>query len=153
MDDIEFRFELVKLDMSELQQSIRNYDSLLVQVKGWAVTVGLASTGFSVTSHKPAVAVLGVFATLTFWAIDSARRATQDRMIARAGNIERLFENGAVDDAMSDPRSRPRTVRSLVGVDRVEWIGGVLQSGRRVGTWALYLALGVIQVVVAAIVT
>ena len=38
MDEVAGRLELARAELSDLQQTIRHYDTILLQVKSWAIT-------------------------------------------------------------------------------------------------------------------
>jgi len=38
-DEFQYKFELLKQEMDNLQNGIRNYDGTLFTIKGWAITV------------------------------------------------------------------------------------------------------------------
>ena len=102
VDELAGRLELVKLELEQLQESIRSHDSIMFQVKGWAVTVGLATAGLALTLGRPAIAVLGALATVAFFSIEAHRKSVQSRFIDRCLEIERALVRGSLDQLARD---------------------------------------------------
>ena len=66
MEEEEARLALLQTELNAIQASLRNYDSILLQVKGWCVTTALAVGGFAIAYHKPALIFVGIGAVLGF---------------------------------------------------------------------------------------
>jgi hypothetical protein len=66
MEEEEARLALLQTELNAIQNSIRNFDSILLQIKGWCVTTSLAVGGFAVAYHKPALILVGLGAILGF---------------------------------------------------------------------------------------
>ena len=77
------RLALLQTELNSIQASIRNFDSMLFQIRGWCVTTALAAGGFAVAYHKPALILVGGGAVLGFFMINC-----QFRMFQR-GDIKR----------------------------------------------------------------
>lgn len=100
LDQTAARLELVRLEIEQHQQAIRTLDTIMFQIKGWAVTVGLASAGLTLTLQRSAIAVLAIFATVAFLAIDAQRKSVQRRSIDRCLEIERVLMSSSLVDAL-----------------------------------------------------
>ena len=59
MDEVEGRLELARTELSDLQQTIRHYDTILLQLKSWAITTAVAAGGFALNLTRPGIAMLG----------------------------------------------------------------------------------------------
>ncbi|WP_405056834.1 hypothetical protein OG474_29350 [Kribbella sp. NBC_01505] len=145
MDELSARFDLLKLELSELQQAIRAADTILFQVKGLAVTVALGSAGIGLTTDRPLAAGLGVISTAAFALIDAHRKVVQRRLSARSIEIEMAVASNKLSDILAPEsslhvpgmathltRSYPRRLRRL---------RDVLAQVARLQTSTLYVAL------------
>jgi hypothetical protein len=47
VDELAGRLELARAELSDLQQTIRHYDTILLQVKSWAIATAVAVGGFA----------------------------------------------------------------------------------------------------------
>ncbi|MEU4195137.1 hypothetical protein AB0E69_24775 [Kribbella sp. NPDC026611] len=143
MDEVSARFELVKLELVELQQAIRNYDAILFQVKGWAVTVGLATAGLAFTTHSRSPVLLGVFSSLAFLGIDAHRKSIQRRLVKRSMNLEQALRDAPIADALADRTNLavPGLAGSAASPGPTRVVGAVLREAVKPGTAMLYFAL------------
>lgn len=150
------RFELLKAEMSDLQQGIRNYDTIRTQIQGWAVTVGLAAGGLAMTANSPSAALLGVVSSLLFMVIDGHRRSVQRRLIDRVLVLEGAVNGGSLNEVLSSGVGIG--VPGIASYIRAETNSGAVRYFRvireicRLGTCALYVALCGILLLVAAMV-
>ena len=134
--------------MSELQQGIRACDSLIIQIKGWAVTVGLASAGLALTTDEPLAALLGIYAAITFWAVEAHRRALQHRMISRVMVLESALLRG-FPAGLGPPLQVPYLAHSMMQVSFGQRVGGTGRTAILAGVWGLYVAMIVLLLAVA----
>lgn len=154
MEEFSVRFELLKAEMADLQQGIRNYDTIRTQIQGWAVTVGLAAGGLALTANSPSAALLGVVSSVLFLAIDGHRRSAQRRLIDRVLLIEQALKGGSLKEVLS-----PGSGFEVPGLASHMSMGTsrgaaryfrIFKEVRRPGTWALYAALCCILLITAA---
>jgi hypothetical protein len=103
MDEMSGRLDLVRLEVEQLQASIRASDSIMFQIKGWAVTAAVSTAGVSLTLGKPGVALLGICACIAFSVIEAHRKAVQRRAILRSLEIERVLTSRPLAEAV-DPK-------------------------------------------------
>ena len=80
MDEVAGRLELARAELSDLQQTIRHYDTILLQVKSWAITTAVAAGGFALNLARPGIAMLGLLATAAFFLIDGVYRTYLKRL-------------------------------------------------------------------------
>lgn len=153
MDEIASRFELLKAEMVDLQQGIRNYDTIRTQIQGWAVTVGLAAAGLAMTARLPAAALLGIVSSVSFLIIDGHRRSVQRRLIERVIVIENALMNASLTEVL-----RPGSGLEVPGLARYITTNSyrerrrymhIIREVRRPGTWALYAALAGVLITTA----
>lgn len=150
MDELDARFELLRDELNQIQEGIRSHDQILVQIRGWAVTVGLAAGGFSLTSDSRAIALLGVFAAAAFWIIDSHRRMWQRRIRDRAKALEAGLRRGSIAEFLNSgdsgvPGIAHAMTKPALAVRWREFSRAAGQSS----TWTLYVALAAVLVVIA----
>lgn len=103
----DYQFELLKFELDTLQQGIRNYDSILFVIKGWAITIFSAVILFSAQVEKPIYLLLCVISTLLFWLLDGVFKAIQRAYTLRYNEIEKFLQ--------SDRFRKAFTKRSLDG--------------------------------------
>jgi len=72
---------------------MRNFDSILLQIKGWCVTTALAVGGFAVAYHKPALILVGQGAVLGFFMINCQFRVFQRGTLKRNRRIDAELKN------------------------------------------------------------
>jgi hypothetical protein len=92
------RLALLQTELNSLQNTIRAFDAMAFQIKGWCVTTALAVGGFAVVYHKLALLVVGLGAVLGFFIIESQIRMIQRAFISRNGQIaNELIDVGIMD--------------------------------------------------------
>lgn len=79
MTEEDARLELLKSELSSVHSSIQSLDTIVFQIKGWCVTAALAIGGFAVSSHTPALTLIGAAAVVGFFLVNC-----QFKMIQRA---------------------------------------------------------------------
>jgi len=144
MDELSARFELLKLELAELQAAIRNNDIIHFQIKGWAVTVALASAGFAFSTHVRSVALLGIVAAIIFSLFDSQRMLTQRSLIDRCRALETSVASRSIEAAISREAGLniPGLASSMIpSSDLLSNLKRVLAEARRPGHASLYVAL------------
>jgi hypothetical protein len=94
MDDGAARLALLQGELASIESSIRGFDAIAFQVKGWCVTTSLAIAGIAVTGHQQLI-LIGAGSVLGFWLLDSQNRSIQRVFIDRAKTIrENIRKNG-----------------------------------------------------------
>jgi hypothetical protein len=93
VEEEEARLALLQTELNAIQASIRNFDSILLQIKGWCVTTALAVGGFAVAYHKPALILVGLGAVLGFFMINCQFRVFQRGTVKRNRRIDSELKN------------------------------------------------------------
>ena len=93
MEEEEARLALLQTELNAIQGSLKNYDSILLQIKGWCVTTALAAAGFAVAYHKPALILVGIGAVLGFFMINCQFRIFQRAVNKRNHRIDSELKN------------------------------------------------------------
>jgi hypothetical protein len=83
MTEEEARLELLKTELNAVQSSIQSLDTIVFQIKGWCVTAALAIGGFAVSSHAPALTLVGLAAVLGFFLVNCQFKTIQRKFIRR----------------------------------------------------------------------
>jgi hypothetical protein len=96
MEEEEARLALLQTELNAIQASIRNFDSMLFQIRGWCVTTALAAGGFAVAYHKPALILVGGGAVLGFFMIHCQFRMFQRGDMKRNIRIDAELKNAGI---------------------------------------------------------
>jgi hypothetical protein len=118
MTEEDARLELLKTELNAVQSSIQNLDTIVFQIKGWCVTAALAIGGFAVSSHTPALALIGIAAVAGFFLVNC-----QFKMIQRAF-IKR-------NKAIADELRSVGIMQVLKGVGTLEIVGAAVPEFSR----------------------
>ncbi len=91
------RFELQKSlfekGFDQVQEQIIHLDGILFKIKGSAITVWVALMGWSFTSSKPEIALLGVVVIIGFWLLESLFKGTQIRYISVSSKLMQMVND------------------------------------------------------------
>ena len=93
MTEEDARLELLKTEINAIQSSIQNADTIVFQIKGWCVTAALAIGGFAVSSHTPALTLLGIVAVTGFFLVNCQYKTIQRAFIRRNNDIATEIKN------------------------------------------------------------
>jgi hypothetical protein len=88
-----FRLEILKQEIDNLQNNIRNYNGNLLIVKGWSITLNSAIMVYVVKENKPLILVASIMSTIIFWIFDAYIRRIQQFFISRYNKIEWFLKN------------------------------------------------------------
>jgi hypothetical protein len=77
------RAELLRQELSNLDENIRNYDEIRSKIKGWAVGATTATAGFAAARGRPGIYLAGVVALLGFWVLEAYARGIQRSFIRK----------------------------------------------------------------------
>ncbi|MBV9380972.1 MAG: hypothetical protein JOY82_06450 [Streptosporangiaceae bacterium] len=83
MTEEDARLELLKAELNALHSSIQSLDTIVFQIKGWCVTAALAIGGFAVSSHIPALTLIGMAAVAGFFLVNCQFKMIQRAFIRR----------------------------------------------------------------------
>jgi len=107
MDEEHARLALLQTELNNLRRTSLSMDAIIHQIKGWCVTTALAIGGFAVTSHKPALLIIGEGAIVGFFVINChfrmfqrtvyERNAAIDTELKQVGIMEVLKGAGSLD--------------------------------------------------------
>jgi hypothetical protein len=100
MDLFAYQLDLVKQEMDMLQNSIREYDSILFTIKGWAITLFSGIILFAIDKQTPSLYLFCIVSVLAFWLIDAFYKSTQNFLISRYRRIEELLRSPEFEEIM-----------------------------------------------------
>jgi uncharacterized membrane protein len=100
LDELTGRLDLVRLEIEQLQEGIRSHERTMFQIKGWAVTVGLAAAGAALTAQEPFMAILGIAALVAFLIVESHRLVVLRKAVVRCREIERVLTSRSLAEAL-----------------------------------------------------
>jgi hypothetical protein len=88
-----FRLEILKQEIDQLQQNIRNYNNSLVVIKGWSITIFSGLISFSIKDRNINILIIGIITCIMFWIFDASVRRVQQFFISRYNKIEWFLRN------------------------------------------------------------
>lgn len=91
MDAFEHEWQLLMKEIDILQNSIRSYDTILFQIKGWAITIFSGFVYFVAKEKEPIYLAFAAAAVVLFWALDSTYKSFQRGFIIRFNKIEHVL--------------------------------------------------------------
>jgi len=101
-DEFDHKFDLLKQEIDNLQNGIRNYDTILFTVKGWAITIFSAFVFFAVGKGRSVFLAFCALAIILFWLLDSIYRSIQRVYIRRYNDIERFLRSPEFAQAVQE---------------------------------------------------
>lgn len=151
-EDRQRLFSLATAELAMLQDAIRAYDSLIFQVKGWAITIAGVAAGIAAAQER-FVAVLGVFSALGFWVIEAHFKLLQRQFIVRSVTVEAALRQRPLDAAFASEAfltipgiSHELAQRNRPGWTRQSLYFEHLRSAARPSIAALYLGISLVEV-------
>jgi len=89
----EFRLGILKQEIVQLQNNIRNYNNFLIIVKGWSITIFSAILAYAIKESKSEILILSPVIVIMFWLFDAYLRRIQQFFISRYNKIEWFLRN------------------------------------------------------------
>ena len=83
----------MKTEINAIQSSIQNADTIIFQIKGWCVTAALAIGGFAVSSHTPALTLIGIIAVIGIFLVNCQYKTIQRAFIRRNNALATEIKN------------------------------------------------------------
>ncbi len=101
-DEFQYRYDLLKQEIDILQEGIRQYDSALFTIKGWAITIFSAFIFFAADKRQPSFLILCAISVTLFWLFDSTYRSIQRIYIRRYNEIEQFLKSIEFSQAIKE---------------------------------------------------
>jgi len=150
MAEEDARLELLKTELNSVDNSIRSLDAIVFQIKGWCVTATLAIGGFAVSTHTPALTLVGLVAVIGFYFLNCQFKVIQRAFINRNQALDRELKSVGVMQVL-----RGEGTLKIVGTAMPEFsppgtsysasvrlvISGIQREARMTNTFTLYLFL------------
>ena len=150
-DLFDFRLEILKQEIDNLQASIRNYNNILYLVKGWSITIFSSLVALAIQQGNEKIILVSVPTALMFWLIETLARMVQRRFIARYHKIEWFLRSKSkLEDAWQKMAFRHLNFPDMIARYSVKDIGikaSFWYSAKTLQTSALYI----LQIVIAII--
>ncbi|MFP3939735.1 MAG: hypothetical protein ACLF0P_05460 [Thermoanaerobaculia bacterium] len=152
-DEFEYRFQILLKEYELLQQNIRAHDTVVFQIKGWAITLYSASVVLSVNQKARIYLALSVVVILLFWGLEALFKSFQRHFILRNRAIEHFLRSGRFGKAVAQ-----RSFGDFVVPDITAY-KSIPEIRRRTSKWRVavyrhtilpYLAMGLITLGLAA---
>jgi hypothetical protein len=89
----EARLVLLQSELTGIQESIRDLDKTMFQIKGWCVTTSLAIGGFAVAYHRPALLLIGCGSVIGFFLVNCQSKLIQRLFIDRNLELDTELKN------------------------------------------------------------
>ena len=83
--------DILKEEYFHLQQGVEKYDSHLITVKQWSVTLSMAGIGAAFIEGKAIVLLLASGSAFLFWIIDALWKSFQNANYYRLNHIDRYL--------------------------------------------------------------
>lgn len=76
-------------------------DTIVFQIKGWCVTAALAIGGFAISTHTPALTLIGMVAVTGFYLINSQFKVIQRQFIRRNHALDAELKDVGIMQVLS----------------------------------------------------
>jgi hypothetical protein len=98
-DLFDYKYDLLKEEISTLQSSISEYDKILFTIKGWAITVfsGFIFLIASEEDHRVFFIAMAALAIALFWSLGLIYKTYQQRFLSRYNFIEKYLHRDLQD--------------------------------------------------------
>jgi hypothetical protein len=151
MDESAARLALLQGELVSIESSIRGFDTIAFQVKGWCVTTALAIAGIAAAGH-PQLLLVGVGSVVGFWLVDSQNRSIQRVFIDRAKTIRESIRKDGIAGVLAgqsdlsilgspDIITGAMPTRGQFGLYSRRYSHRILYEAVQVHTMSLYLFL------------
>lgn len=100
-DVFQYRFDLLKQEIDNLQTGIYSYDKILFTIKGWAITIFAGFITLAVQQTAPALLIFASIVIILFWILDALFKSIQRVYIRRYNQIEEYLCDERFVDAMN----------------------------------------------------
>jgi hypothetical protein len=143
------RLELLKTELNAIDNAIRNMDTIVFQIKGWCVTAALAIGGFAISTHTPALTLIGMVAVAGFYLINSQFKVIQRQYITRNRALDAELKDVGIMQVLSGKGSLQIVGTAILEFpkDTSYWktfrsaLSKVLHEARLPSTFTLYAFL------------
>ena len=146
----EYQFELLKQEIDVLQNSIRAYDSMIMEVKKWAVAIYSGFLLVKLNNDNIDFIKYGIIGIFLFWLIDSILKSIQGRYIKRYSEIENYFNSELFNESIKAENISNIRVPDISNQFKVTLelkIKDIIKHGFRFHNYLLYLSMLLFSVI------
>jgi hypothetical protein len=161
MTEEEARLELLKTELNTVQSCIQSFETIVFQIKGWCVTAALAIGGFAISSHAPALTLVGIAAVIGFFLVNCQFKTIQRKFIRRNAALASELSNVGIMQVLKGAGALEITGAAVpefgrpAGLPFAEWVRSSFSEigyeARLANTFSLYVFLLVCLAVEAII--
>ncbi len=98
---------MASAELKLCQEVMDKYDGSLEKIRGWAVTLWIASLGWSFQVKRKEVVLLSIVVLFTFWILDGLNKSYREGYKARRDTIAKalreFFDRGSLPADFSSP--------------------------------------------------
>src|SRR2546425_816563 len=92
-DEFETKYEILMKEWDYTQSHIGRFDTIIFQVRSWAITALTGLIAVSASQGKPRLMLLAMLVTGLFWINDGLQKSFQRRFILRSREIENYLSS------------------------------------------------------------
>jgi hypothetical protein len=118
MTDEDVRLTLLQTQLNGLQSTIRSLDTIIVQIKGWCITVSLAIGGFAVGQRRPALLAVGVAAVAGFYILTCQAKVVQRFFLDENEHLNNEVKDLGITEVLAG-----RGITPITGTTVLSWNG------------------------------
>lgn len=101
----EYQLELLKVELDQVNSSIRQMDEITKSIKDWAIVTWTFSLGASLSNEKLTTFIgLTAIIPLVFWLVDAQYRQIQSRFIYRIKQISDFLNSTRFNQSFNEQR-------------------------------------------------
>jgi hypothetical protein len=153
-DEFDYKFELLKQEIGNLQSGVRAYDGILFTVKGWAITIFSAFIVFAIDKDNSVLFAFCAAAIVLFWMADAVFKGFQRVYIRRYNEIEKFLKGPEFTDAVAKRSFAGFDVPAFgVGFKRTkkEWFAGYWMEMIQLDNNFIYVAMLILTASIAIV--
>jgi len=143
-DEFQYRFELLKQEIEILQARIGSYDTILLTIRGWTITIFSAFIFFSAQAKQPIYLIFCALSVMLFWLVEAIFRRYQRSFIYRYTQIEQFLQSQEFAQAVAERSFKNFVIPNLRGAyatkRKEHWLN-ILHTVRSPSTALLYVAM------------
>ena len=135
------KLEIVNAELDLCQRQMDKYDALLRQVRGWAITLWIASLGWSFQVERKEVVLLGIVVFVVFWILDGSDKTYREGYKARRNTVTEAIR------AFFDTEMFPKDFSSPNFPRHENHFGGTVKNMFRAHVGMLYAVLLAVSII------
>jgi hypothetical protein len=151
--DFDQKFSVLKQEWEQCDAGIRQYDTLVFGIRGWAIAVFAALLTASVTLKRPSLMLFAIAPTFLLWVVEAVNKHIQKTFILRVERIEKYLSSSDFEmDVEETKMSRFETPK--ISTDFAEYelkkpwskVFAIFRSGLYFNVYIHYLSISILCV-------